>query len=53
MKTKIILFLALSAIVTLSFTFASVKTDKKAKVEPTSQNISSEPVGGFISEDKL
>jgi hypothetical protein len=50
MKTKLIVILVLSAIVTLSFTFASVKKTED-KVETTqSQN---EPAGGFASEDKF
>ena len=53
MKTRILLFLAVSAVVTLSFTFASVSTSKNEKVETTSQTPPNEPVGGFISEDKL
>jgi hypothetical protein len=53
MKTRIVLFLAISAIVTLSFTFGSVKADKKAKAEQSTKDTSTEPVGGFIAEDKI
>ena len=40
MKTKIVVFLAISAVITLSFTFASVKnTDKKPKEVNTENQI--------------
>ncbi len=51
MKTKIIILLALTAIVTFSFTFASVK--KTTIKETTTQQNHNEPVGGFVSEDKF
>jgi len=54
MKTKVVIFLAVSAIVTLSFTFASVhKADKKSKEVVAEKQVSNEPVGGFVSEDKF
>lgn len=54
MKTRIIFFLAISAITTLSFTFASsVNTTSKAEAEQNTKDISSEPVGGFMAEDKI
>ena len=53
MKTRTILFLAISAIITLSFTFVSINTDKKVKVEQTQKNSAAEPVGGFMAEDKI
>jgi len=53
MKTRLILFISIAAVVTLSFTFASVQTSKPAKVENTSKNEVNEPAGGFISEEKL
>lgn len=54
MKTKIIVFLAVSAIITLSFTFSSVnKADKKSKEVVTEKQVSNEPTGGFASEDKF
>lgn len=54
MKTKAIVLIAISAIVTLSFTFASVnKADKKSKEVVTEQQVSNEPAGGFVSEDKF
>jgi hypothetical protein len=50
MKTKmIVLLLVVSAIVTLSFTVTSVG-DNKTTTQNSSQT---EPVGGFVAEDKL
>jgi len=48
MKTKTLLVLAVVAVVTLSFTFAS----KKAPVN-TPQATQTESIGGFVSEDKF
>lgn len=56
MKTKVIVLLAVSAIVTLSFTFASAtkpEPDKKAESVTTEKQANSEPAGGFVSEDKF
>lgn len=51
MKTKTIILLAATAIVTLSFTFASVK---KAEVKETAPAKSqSDQAGGLASEDKF
>ena len=53
MKTKVVIFLAVSAIITLSFTFSSVsKADKKAKAATAEKQATNEPAGGFVSEDK-
>lgn len=53
MKTKLIILLAATAIVTLSFTFASSsKTDKKSP-ETGTKVTTSEPAGGFVSEGKI
>jgi hypothetical protein len=53
MKNKVILLIAVSAIVTLSFTFASSKRAALSK-PPTSNNEAQDaPVGGFALEDKL
>lgn len=53
MKTKITL-LAISALATLSFTFVSVHSKKEDKIKSVViERVSNEPVGGFISEDKL
>lgn len=56
MKTRIIVFLGISAIATLSFTFVSVTKEEKAKVSETTsvvQSHNNEPIGGFLSEDKF
>jgi|JI102314DRNA_FD_contig_51_2898384_length_579_multi_3_in_0_out_0_2 hypothetical protein len=51
MKTKVIVLLAVSAIVTLSFTFASV--EKSATKEVPSAKSDDAPAGGFATEDKF
>jgi hypothetical protein len=55
MKTRLLIFIGVSAIATLSFTFASVSTKQEAKQEPatSAKAHDSEPAGGFLSEDKL
>jgi hypothetical protein len=53
MKTRIIIFIAVSGIVTLSFTFTSIKSTKASSEAPAAVISSNEPVGGFTSEDKL
>lgn len=54
MKTKTIIFLAISAIALFSFTFASVKeSSNKTTQESVSQVKAEEPAGGFVSEDKF
>lgn len=51
MKTRmIILLLVVSAVVTLSFTVVSVKSETKVQSENSQPNA---PVGGFVAEDKL
>jgi hypothetical protein len=56
MKTKSIILLAVSAIVTLSFTLVSVR-NSESKLEPAavtkSASVQNEPIGGFVSEDKF
>lgn len=52
MKTRIIILLAASAIVTLSFTFVSVKRNTPVKEVPAQTSVvENEPVGGFVAED--
>ncbi|MBL7856914.1 MAG: hypothetical protein JNM57_04430 [Cyclobacteriaceae bacterium] len=52
--TKILFFIAVSAIVTLSFTFsASTKQNKAIVAEKSAVNDTNEPLGGFVSEDKF
>ncbi|HYF71099.1 MAG TPA: hypothetical protein VD884_23380 [Ohtaekwangia sp.] len=53
MKTKNIVLLAISALMTLSFTFVSVNSSKTEKSSPKSEVAQSEPLGGFALEDKL
>lgn len=51
MKAKIILLVAAAAVVTVSF--ASVNRPEVAKTKATEIKAESEPVGGFVIEDKL
>lgn len=53
MKTRIFLLISAVALVTLSFTFASRNTVKVEKTSAPTTAQYSEPVGGFVSEDKL
>jgi hypothetical protein len=53
MKLRISIFLAVSAILTLSFTFGSSKHEKSEEIKSQSVSVASEPVGGIISEDQL
>lgn len=55
MKTRIILFLAISAAITLSFTFSVTSNYQKenTKIEQTNSKVSSHPAGGFLAEDEL
>lgn len=48
MKTKALILIAITAIVTLSFTFASVKKNEAKEVAPTKNQ--SEQAGGFEVE---
>jgi hypothetical protein len=55
MKTKSILFFLGCAIITLSFTFSSVKvSESKAQkmAQSTETSLNEAPAGGLISEDK-
>jgi hypothetical protein len=51
MKTKFALLIG-AALVTLSFTFVSVKSTNKTTVQATKTAVK-EPIGGFVSEGKL
>lgn len=51
MKTKAILLVAVAAVATLSFTFASVKNGKELKSSNTEVATSSAPAGGFTAEE--
>lgn len=50
MKTKVILFIGAVAVVTLSFTFASVDNPSPKVESLTTNTISNGQVGGFISD---
>lgn len=51
MKSKVLILIAATAIVTLSFTISTkVSSQKKAPASSQSQN---EPAGGLLSEDKF
>jgi hypothetical protein len=53
MKAKVLTLIAITAVVTLSFTFSSVKeTPKKSKAQTTTRSHSTEPVGGFVFDEK-
>jgi hypothetical protein len=51
MKSKIIVLLVVTAVVTLSFTFASIKKAEVKVIAPTASN--TEQAGGLASEDKF
>ena len=51
MKTKAIVFIAVTALVTLSFTFASFKKSTEPTKNPSSKT-TNEPLGGFMADDK-
>jgi hypothetical protein len=54
MKTRILVLLAITAIVTLSFTFVTVRANKtEAKPETTSVAAETAPIGGFAMEEAL
>ena len=53
MKTKLIILLAATAIVTLSFTFVSSSKTEKKSPEAGAKETTSEPAGGFASEGKI
>lgn len=54
MKTKIIILIAISAVATLSFTFASAKRGTTSpKSELSNKAADNAPIGGFALEDKL
>ena len=56
MKTKSLILIAFAAIITLSFSFAASNRSEKVVAETITTNVNqnaNEPIGGFISEDKL
>lgn len=54
MKTKVIILIAASALVTLSFTFVTVrgKEAPQAAKQETTRTETTTPAGGFILEDR-
>jgi len=52
MKIRIITLIAITAIITLSFTFASVKEKSKKGNYSSVNNSSGEIAGGFVSDEK-
>jgi hypothetical protein len=52
MKSKIFILIAVCAVVTLSFTFNSVKKSENKVEQQTSSNDNA-PAGGLASEDKF
>jgi len=53
MKTKIIILIAISAVVTLSFTFASTNKSNVTSSTDVNKATDQAPAGGFALEDKL
>jgi hypothetical protein len=53
MKTRVIILLAISAVITLSFTVVSVSHSKENDTKNSVQISSKEPLGGLVSEEKL
>lgn len=51
MKTKIILLIGAVALVTLSFTFASIDAPLNKDAQKMTSTTVSEPVGGFIADE--
>jgi hypothetical protein len=54
MKTKVIILIAVSAVVTLSFTFVTVRDKQapQAAKQESARTEESTPAGGFILEDR-
>lgn len=52
MKTRVVILIAICAVVTLSFTFASVKGSNKKPVSSTAK-VADAPAEGLGSEDKF
>ena len=57
MKSRLIIFIGLTMLATLSFTLVSVQSDdaapKKQEVSTESPSRDSEPAGGFVIEDRF
>ena len=53
MKTKVIIALVLTAVISLSFTASSVKERKSVSTQVEINAIDNGPVGGLVIEDKI
>lgn len=53
MKTRLLLIIAISAIATLSFSFSLTNKAETPQREAASSKSQTEPIGGFLSEDKF
>jgi hypothetical protein len=53
MKSRILIFLGISAILTASFTFVSISDDRNVENRTTVKSVQDEPAGGLLSEEKL
>jgi hypothetical protein len=54
MKTKVIILIGITALVTLSFTFTNIgKSEQKVEKNTQAASLDQEPVGGFVSEDQF
>ena len=55
MKTRILILIAFVAVITLSFSFAASNRSQKvsAKESTAPTQVTNEPIGGFVTEDKF
>jgi hypothetical protein len=53
MKTRTIFFLITAGLITISFTFGNVNEKASKQEVKSAQQEHNEPVGGFVSADKL
>jgi hypothetical protein len=53
MKTRIFILLAVTAVITLSFTFITVKSKTEASIRKVATTPQDAPVGGFVLQDEL
>jgi hypothetical protein len=54
MKNKYIILLVISAVLTLSFTFSSTQnSNDNLPKSASTKTIDSEPIGGFVAEDRF
>jgi hypothetical protein len=53
MKIRTLVFIALSAVVTLSFTFVKIQSHKEPKSNVVEKASSVEPAGGLVSHEAI